>query len=135
MGTIIHSLGRNYQNQKSTFFLRTQNNQDLRDNIMGSFGVNMRLAVVLMLISSLEISLAFVQTRAVISIGSPMTKTGLRCSALNDLKSDIIRACNNPTTASQIGSIVQDFEDKAEQMGEGQSSSVTGLIAGKWVCY
>jgi len=99
---------------------------------MGSFGVNMRLAVVLMLISSLEISLAFVQTRAVISIGSPMTKTGLRCSALNDLKSDIIRACNNPTTASQIGSIVQDFEDKAEQMGEGQSSSVTGLIAGKW---
>ena len=102
---------------------------------MGSFGVNMRLAVVLMLLSSLEISLAFVQTRAVISIGSPMTKTGLRCSALNDLKSDIIRACNNPTTASQIGSIVQDFEDKAEQMGEGQSSSVTGLIAGKWVCY
>ena len=103
---------------------------------MGSFGVNMRLVVVLMLISSLEISLAFVQTRAVISIESPMTKTGLRCSALNDLKSDIIRACNNPTTtASQIGSIVQDFEDKAEQMGEGQSSSVTGLIAGKWVCY
>ena len=61
-------------------------------------------------------------------------------STLDDLKTDLVRACNkasdtsssNKPTTNEIKMLVRDLEDKAELVGEGQSSSTTGLISGEW---
>lgn len=61
-------------------------------------------------------------------------------STLVDLKTDLVRACNkasdtsslNKPTINEIKMLVRDLEDKAELVGEGQSSSTTGLISGEW---
>jgi len=75
------------------------------------------------------------------SIPSDMSSATL---TLNDLKTDLVRACNKATdkelsssslskpTINEIRSLVKDLEDKAEMVGEGQTSSSSGLMAGEW---
>ena len=75
------------------------------------------------------------------SIPSDMSSATL---TLNDLKTDLVRACNIATdkelsssslskpTINEIRSLVKDLEDKAEMIGEGQTSSSSGLMAGEW---
>jgi len=75
------------------------------------------------------------------SIPSDMSSATL---TLNDLKTDLVRACNKATdkelsssslskpTINEIRSLVKDLEDKAEMIGEGQTSSSSGLMAGEW---
>jgi len=61
-------------------------------------------------------------------------------STLDDLKTDLVRACykasdtssSSKPTINVIKMLVRDLEDKAELVGEGQSSSTTGLISGEW---
>lgn len=54
--------------------------------------------------------------------------------SLTDLKADLVRACTKEEKPpmSTIQTLVRDLEDKAEMVGEGQSSSTTGLMAGEW---
>ena len=78
------------------------------------------------------------------SIPSDMSSATL---TLNDLKTDLVRACNKATdkelsssslskpTINEIRSLVKDLEDKAEMVGEGQTSSSSGLMAGEWYVY
>ena len=78
------------------------------------------------------------------SIPSDMSSATL---TLNDLKTDLVRACNKATdkelsssslskpTINEIRSLVKDLEDKAEMIGEGQTSSSSGLMAGEWYVY
>jgi hypothetical protein len=75
------------------------------------------------------------------SIPSDMSSATL---TLDDLKTDLVRACNKATdkelsssslskpTINEIRSLVKDLEDKAEMVGEGQTSSSSGLMAGEW---
>lgn len=54
--------------------------------------------------------------------------------SLNEHKSDLVRACTADTKPSlnDIKTMVQELEQKAELVGEGQSSSSAGLLSGKW---
>jgi len=53
---------------------------------------------------------------------------------LADLKSDLVRACTKEDKPNlmEVKMLVRDLEEKAEMVGEGQSSSSTGLMAGEW---
>ena len=58
---------------------------------------------------------------------------------LADLKADLVRACTTTSSGpedkaklDQIKMLVRDLEDKAEMVGEGQGSSISGLLAGEW---
>jgi hypothetical protein len=55
-------------------------------------------------------------------------------STLDDLKSDLVRACTRTSKPllDEIQILVRDLEDKAELIGVGQSSSLTGLLSGEW---
>ena len=65
------------------------------------------------------------------SVPSDVSSTSL---TLTDLKADLVRACTKEEkpALSTIQTLVRDLEDKAEMVGEGQSSSSTGLMAGEW---
>ena len=55
-------------------------------------------------------------------------------STLDDLKADLVRACTRtdmPNQKTEIKELVRDLEEKAESVGEGQSSSITGLMSGR----
>lgn len=54
--------------------------------------------------------------------------------SLTDLKADLVRACTKEEkpSLSTIQTLVRELEDKAEMVGEGQSSSSAGLMAGEW---
>jgi len=104
----------------------------------------------LLFISFVEYAMAFTQTATVgvISIESPAmlfssapSDVSSTSSTLDDLKSDLVRACKKASetsslsgkqTINEIRMLVRDLEDKAELVGEGQSSSITGLITGEW---
>jgi hypothetical protein len=65
---------------------------------------------------------------------------------LDDLKTDLVRLCqnsinnnnnnNNNNNEKKSSSTIQDLvfqlESKAEQIGIGQSSALTGIMAGEW---
>ena len=64
---------------------------------------------------------------------------------LEMLKADLVRTCqqqqqqqqqssnnNNKPSRDEIRALVQDLEALAEQVGVGQASSLTGLLAGEW---
>ena len=90
---------------------------------------------------SLMTSTTTTATTLLSSIPSDMSSATL---TLNDLKTDLVRACNKATdkelsssslskpTINEIRSLVKDLEDKAEMIGEGQTSSSSGLMAGEW---
>lgn len=54
--------------------------------------------------------------------------------SLSDLKADLVRACTKEEkpALSSIKTLVRDLEDKAEMVGVGQVSSISGLMAGEW---
>lgn len=54
--------------------------------------------------------------------------------SLDDLKADLVRACTaeNKPALNDVKSMVRDLEEKAEMVGEGQSSSSSGILAGEW---
>jgi len=54
--------------------------------------------------------------------------------SLADLKADLVRACtkDDKPGLNEIKMLVRDLEDKAEMVGEGQASSIAGLMAGEW---
>mmetsp|Transcript_471 Transcript_471/g.986 ORF Transcript_471/g.986 Transcript_471/m.986 type:complete len:287 (+) Transcript_471:180-1040(+) len=54
--------------------------------------------------------------------------------SLADLKTDLVRACTKEDKPglNEIKMLVRDLEDKAEMVGEGQASSITGVMAGEW---
>ena len=93
---------------------------------------------------SLMTSTTTTATTLLSSIPSDMSSATL---TLNDLKTDLVRACNKATdkelsssslskpTINEIRSLVKDLEDKAEMIGEGQTSSSSGLMAGEWYVY
>ncbi|KAG7355269.1 plastid lipid-associated PAP/fibrillin family protein [Nitzschia inconspicua] len=62
---------------------------------------------------------------------------------LDDIKADLLRTCKGTTTDSNnnnnnkpslanIQDLVSQLEDMGEQMGVGQSSAITGILAGEW---
>jgi len=53
---------------------------------------------------------------------------------LADMKADLVRACTKEDKPglSEIKTLVRDLEDKAEMVGVGQVSSISGLMAGEW---
>jgi len=53
---------------------------------------------------------------------------------LSDLKADLVRVCTKEVKPglNEIKMLVRDLENKAEMVGEGQASSITGLMAGEW---
>ena len=53
---------------------------------------------------------------------------------LNELKADLVRACTKDEKPSltEVQGLVRDLEEKAEMVGEGQASSITGILAGEW---
>lgn len=53
---------------------------------------------------------------------------------LDELKADLVRACTKDEKPSltEVQGLVRDLEDKAEMVGEGQASSITGILAGEW---
>lgn len=54
--------------------------------------------------------------------------------SLDTLKDDLVRTCNRSSKPllAEVRAIVRDLEDKAEEVGIGQSSSVSGLLSGEW---
>jgi len=65
------------------------------------------------------------------SVPSDVSSTSL---TVNDLKTDLLRACNKEEKLglSEMKTLVRELEDKAEMVGEGQASSITGMMAGEW---
>ena len=75
---------------------------------------------------------------------SPATSTHLFSSVpsdvssasltLADLKADLVSVCTkeNKPSLKDVQMLVRDLEEKAEMVGEGQSSSITGIMAGEW---
>jgi hypothetical protein len=56
-------------------------------------------------------------------------------STLDELKSDLVRACTRSSgkpLLDEIKMLVADLEEKAEAQGIGQASSLTGILAGEW---
>jgi hypothetical protein len=56
-------------------------------------------------------------------------------ATLEELKADLVRACTRDSgkpLLDEIQSLVRDLEDKAEQVGVGQSSASSGMLAGEW---
>jgi hypothetical protein len=56
-------------------------------------------------------------------------------STLDELKSDLVRACTRSSgkpLLNEIKMLVADLEEKAEAQGIGQASSLTGILAGEW---
>ena len=53
---------------------------------------------------------------------------------LDDLKQDLIKTCtrSNKPPLDEVKMIVRALEDKAELVGEGQASAVSGLLVGEW---
>mmetsp|Transcript_29101 Transcript_29101/g.68433 ORF Transcript_29101/g.68433 Transcript_29101/m.68433 type:complete len:279 (+) Transcript_29101:112-948(+) len=53
---------------------------------------------------------------------------------LNELKADLVRTCTaeNKPSLNEVKTLVQELEEKAEMVGEGQSSSSSGLMSGEW---
>lgn len=65
------------------------------------------------------------------SIPSDVSSASL---SLADLKADLVSACTkeNKPSLKDVQMMVRDLEGKAEMVGEGQSSSITGLMGGEW---
>ena len=94
--------------------------------------------------TSFGLTLAFVPERTINKAGAayatslfssvPSDVSSAPSLTLNDIKADLVRACTKSEKPSvdEIKMLVRDLEDKAEQVGEGQSSSITGLMAGEW---
>jgi len=53
---------------------------------------------------------------------------------LVDLKADLVRVCTKDSKPSlkDVQALVRDLEEKAEMVGEGQSSSSSGVLSGEW---
>jgi len=53
---------------------------------------------------------------------------------LDDLKDDLFRTCSrsNKPLLDEVRTIVRELEEKAEDVGIGQASAVSGLLAGEW---
>jgi hypothetical protein len=54
--------------------------------------------------------------------------------SLDDLKADLVRTCTRSSKPllDEVRTIVRELEDKAEMVGVGQASAVSGLLAGEW---
>jgi hypothetical protein len=54
--------------------------------------------------------------------------------SLDSLKADLVRTCNRSSKPllDEVRAIVRELEDKAEMVGVGQASAVSGLLAGEW---
>jgi hypothetical protein len=54
---------------------------------------------------------------------------------LDELKADLVRACTRTSgkpLLDEVTMLVAELEEKAEGQGMGQSSSLTGILAGEW---
>lgn len=53
---------------------------------------------------------------------------------LDELKADLVRTCTaeNKPSLNEVKTLVRELEEKAEMVGEGQSSSSSGLMSGEW---
>lgn len=53
---------------------------------------------------------------------------------LDDLKDDLFRTCSrsNKPLLDEVRAIVRELEEKAEDVGIGQASAASGLLAGEW---
>eukprot|EP00980_Cylindrotheca_fusiformis_P024112 scaffold11532_cov119-Cylindrotheca_fusiformis.AAC.4 len=53
---------------------------------------------------------------------------------LDALKDDLVRTCSRSSKPllDEVRGIVKELEEKAEEVGVGQSSAVSGLLAGEW---
>ncbi|KAG7359308.1 hypothetical protein IV203_015897 [Nitzschia inconspicua] len=89
--------------------------------------------------------------RALYSSSVPSDVSSSPYEKLDDIKADLLRTCKSATTSntrninnnnnnnnnnkpslSNIQDLVSQLEDKGEQMGVGQSSAITGILAGEW---
>ena len=54
--------------------------------------------------------------------------------SLGDLKDELVQTCTRSTKPmlEEVRTIVRELEEKAELVGEGQASSVSGLLDGEW---
>ena len=70
-------------------------------------------------------------TRLFSSVPSDVSSASL---TLADLKADLVSTCTkeNKPSLKDIQMLVRDLEEKAEMVGEGQSSSITGIMGGEW---
>lgn len=70
-------------------------------------------------------------SRLLSSVPSDVSSASL---TLADIKADLVSACTkeNKPSLKDIQMIVRDLEEKAEMVGEGQSSSITGIMGGEW---
>lgn len=70
-------------------------------------------------------------TRLFSSIPSDVVTSDL---TVDDLKADLVRTCTRSSKPllDEVRSLVRELEDKAEQVGVGQASSLSGLLSGKW---
>ena len=52
---------------------------------------------------------------------------------LEDLKSDLVRICERTSpNPDEVATAVRELEERAEQVGIGQASSLSGFMSGEW---
>ena len=68
------------------------------------------------------------------SAPSDLDSSSSSSRTLDDMKDDLFRTCSRSTKPllDEVRSIVRELEEKAEDVGIGQASAVSGLLAGEW---
>jgi hypothetical protein len=83
----------------------------------------------------------FTTTTRLFSSSVPSDVSSSPYATLDDLKADLMRTCsssnnngrqNTKPSLANIQDLVSQLEEKAEQVGIGQSSALTGMLAGEW---
>ena len=78
----------------------------------------------------------FVQRRTALcsSVPSDVSSFSSNSRSLGELKDELVETCTRSTKPmlEEVRTIVRELEEKAELVGEGQASSVSGLLDGEW---
>jgi hypothetical protein len=83
----------------------------------------------------------FTTTTRLFSSSVPSDVSSSPYATLDDLKADLMRTCSsnnngrqntNKPSLANIQDLVSQLEEKGEQVGIGQSSALTGMLAGEW---
>ena len=68
------------------------------------------------------------------SVPSDVSTYSSSSRSLDEIKAELVQTCNRPSKPllEEIRTIVRELEEKAEMVGIGQASSVSGLLDGEW---
>ncbi|CAJ1953664.1 unnamed protein product [Cylindrotheca closterium] len=68
------------------------------------------------------------------SAPSDLDSSSSSSRTLDDIKDDLIRTCSRSSKPllDEVRTIVRELEEKAEDVGIGQASAISGLLAGEW---